>query len=120
MSEDDVVSFIAGSISSVWALELLILLKRSAPRGRTANELVQELRSSTTAVSDALRKLYDAGLIVEESDAYYYRPAAIALDRLTTEAERLYAVKPSTVIKTIVTSRHQPLQDFANSFKLKE
>ena len=120
MSEDDVVSFIAGSISSVWALELLILLKRNAPNGRTENELIQELRSSTTAVSDALRQLHNAGLIVEEADTYYYRPAAIVLDRLATEVERLYAVKPSAVIKTIVRSRYQPLQDFANSFKLKE
>lgn len=120
MSEDDVVSFIAGSISSVWALELLLLLKRIAPNGRPEGEIIQELRSSTTAVSEALRKLHDAGLIVEEHGAYYYRPAAIVLDHLATEAERLYALKPNAVIKTIVTSRHQSLQDFADSFKFKE
>jgi hypothetical protein len=120
MSEDDVVAFIAGSISSVWALELLFLLKRIAPNGRPVDALIQELRSSTTAVSEGLRKLHDAGLIVEEDGAYYYRPAATTLDRLATEAERLYALKPSAVIKTIVTSKHQSLKDFADSFKFKE
>src|SRR5688572_1293151 len=118
MSEDEVISFIETSISSVWALELLFLLKRHAPGGRRENELVQELRSSTTAVSDSLRKLHDAGLVVEESSLHYYRPARAVLDRLATEVEKLYAVRPAVVIKTIVSARHQSLQAFADSFKL--
>jgi len=120
MSEDDVISFIASSISSVWALELLFLLKREAPGGRRENELVQELRSSTTAVSDSLRKLRAAGLLVEESGLHYYRPAGAVLGKLATEAEKLYAVRPAVVIKTIVSARPQSLQAFADSFKLKE
>ena len=120
MSEDDVLSFVASSISSVWALELLLLLRRDAVRGRSEGDLVAELRSSKTAVTESLRRLYDAGLIVEQSGLYFYRPAAAALDQLTTEADRLYALKPAVVIKTIITARNQSLQAFADSFKLKE
>jgi biotin operon repressor len=120
VSEDEVISFIASSISSVWALELLLLLKRNAPGGRLENELVQELRSSTTAVSDSLRKLRDVGLVVEESGLHYYRPAGAVLDQLATEVEKLYAIRPAVVIKTIVSARHQSVQAFADSFKLKE
>ena len=120
MSEDEVTSFITSSISSIWALELLFLLKRDAPGGRRENELVQELRSSPTAVSDSLRKLRDASLIAEDSGLLYYRPAGAVLDQLVTEVEKLYAVRPAAVIKTIVSARHQSLQAFADSFKLKE
>ena len=120
MSEEDVLSFISGSISSVWALELLLLLKRGAPDGRREDELVRELRSSTTAVSQSLRKLYDAGLVVAASGLYYYQPARAPLDQLVTETERLYALKPAAVVKAIVTAKNESLQAFANSFKLKE
>jgi predicted transcriptional regulator len=105
MSEDDVVSFVASSISSIWALELLLLLKRTAPAGRREDELVRELRSSSTAVSEALRNLFDAGLIVEESGLHRYRPAAPMLDRLVSETESLYRLKPATVIKAIIAAR---------------
>lgn len=120
MSEDTVLSFISSSISSVWALELLLFLRRAAPAGRREDELVRELRSSTTAVSGSLRKLHDAGLIVQEQAGYYYRPAAVVLDQLVAEAEKLYALKPAVVIKTIVTARNQSLQAFADSFKLQD
>jgi predicted transcriptional regulator len=120
VADIDVLSFVAGSIHSVWALELLILLKRCAPEGRLEAELVRELRSSATAVSESLRQLHQAGLIVEDAETHYYRPASAAMNELVIETENLYSVKPASVIKTIIASKNHNLQTFADSFKLKE
>ena len=120
VDEDEVFSFVASSIPSVWALESLLLLKRVAPKGRRADELIVELRSSTTAVSEALLRLHGIGLIVEEAGTHYYRPASPTLAQLVMEIERLYALKPAAMIKTIIMGNNKALQIFANSFKLKE
>jgi len=120
VAEDEISLFLKSSIPTVWALELLLLLKRIAPAGRRLDELVGELRSSTTAISEALKRLHGAGLVIEETDIYSYRAASPMLDQLVTETEKLYATKPLWVMKTIATANTETLQIFANSFKLKE
>ena len=51
--DDDIVSFVRAAISSVCALELLILLRRSATV-LSAELIVRELRSSQLAVAQRL------------------------------------------------------------------
>lgn len=120
MTQEDVLSFIESAIPSVWALELLLLLKRITPAGRKLEELVLDLRSSTTAISASIRSLQDAGLSVEEAGLYFFRPASATLGALVDEVEQLYAVRPALVTKTIVRAGNKNLQVFANSFRLKE
>jgi biotin operon repressor len=118
--EEDVLAFIRTSISSVWALELLLLVKRNKHRAWHANELVTELRSSSTAIKDAIGALRAAGVVGEENGLYRYQPASPALDEMIVEVARMYALKPLVVIKTIAMAPNERLRIFANSFKLKE
>ena len=66
ISEDAVLSFAAALFKSVWALELLLMLRRGAARAWGADELIRELRSSQVVIAEALNNLVVAGLVVEE------------------------------------------------------
>ncbi len=63
--DDDTVAFVRTAISSVCALELLILLRRERQRCFGADQLVRELRSSQLAVAQAIEHLTKSGLIEE-------------------------------------------------------
>jgi hypothetical protein len=106
VTEEDLLAFIATSIGSVWALELLLLLKREPSRVWNADALVRELRSSPIVIDEALQRLRTAGLIAQDSpDAYRFHAASPQLDLLASQLEKVYATKPTTVINAIVTAR---------------
>lgn len=121
ISEDTVLAFAASVFKSVWALELLLVLKRDAARVWEAAELIRELRSSQVVVADALGGLLAAGLITEqESGRYRYRPVSAEIDDLVSELQKIYAVKPAAVIREIVTTPNRKLQQLSDAFKFKE
>jgi hypothetical protein len=106
VTEEDLLAFIATSIGSVWALELLLLLKHEPSRVWNADALVRELRSSPVVIDEALQRLRTAGLIAQDSpDAYRFHAASPQLNLLASQLEKVYATKPTTVINAIVTAR---------------
>ncbi len=108
MTEDDVLAFIANSIGSVWALELLLLLKRDAGRGWDADSLVRELRGSPIVIDEALQRLRAADLVIQvDAGTYRYRPASPQLDGIASKLEGVYAARPIAVIKAIVAARSE-------------
>lgn len=120
MISPDLISFIGGSIRSVWALELLLVLKRDEARAWTAGQLVQEMRASAPLVGDVLGTFETAGLVRSEGErAYRYDPASPVLRDLCDELERAYRERPSAVIKTILSSPNDKLQSFADAFRFK-
>jgi hypothetical protein len=106
VTEDDLLAFVAGTLGSIWALELLTLLKRDPARGWDPATLVQELRSSSIVIDEALERLHGAGLVAKDSSGLHrYRAASPHLDAMVRELEKVYAEKPMTVIRAIGTSR---------------
>jgi hypothetical protein len=121
MTDSELLSFVATSIRSVWALELLLFLKRNAARTWNADSLILELRSSHVVIAETLRALQACGLVVQEGGSHYrYGAASSILDQITTELEQLYAAKPQTVINAIVNLSNQQLRAFSDAFKLKD
>lgn len=121
MTEDDLLSFVTATIRSVWALELLLLLKRDPTRSWDGESLIRELRSSPVVIADALASLAGAGLVTEDSGPRYrYAAASATLDQLASELEQIYAAKPTTVITAIVASSTDKLRAFSDAFKLKD
>jgi hypothetical protein len=120
VTEQEVLSFVGTSLRSVWALEVLLLLRRQRERAFSTIDIVRETRSSETAAADALTLLSAAALISEESGRFRYRPASPQLETLAAAFEALYAAKPATVIKTILAAPHDKLRTFSDAFKLKE
>ena len=115
----DVFHFIREHVRSVWALELLLLLKADGARCWEVDELVATLRASHTLVTGNLASLEGAGLVVQgDEGCFRYQPAAAALARLCDELEADYRAKPVTVIRWI-SAPAERLQSLADAFKFK-
>lgn len=117
--DQDLLGFIREHIGSVWALELLLLMRRQPDREWAAESLVAELRASTTLVNDNLARLQRAGLVVTtDSGRYRFSPAAPALASLCDELDSAYRQRPVQVINAIAAPPDK-LQTLADAFRIK-
>jgi hypothetical protein len=111
--------FIREHLRSVWALELLLLLKRDPERCWSVGELVSDLRASHGLVADNLAALQGAGLVIpDDQGCFRYLPAAPTLAQLVDQLEAAYRAKPVTVIRWI-SAPTERLQSLADAFKFK-
>lgn len=120
VSENDILDFAGASFRSIWALELLLALRRDGGRSWVPSDLIKELRSSRVVVIEALNNLTAAGLAMEEDAGGYRYAATGALDEMVVEVERLYALKPTLVTHRIVNSPSAKLQILSDAFRIKE
>lgn len=117
--DQDLLGFIRENVRSVWALELLLLLRRSPERAWGVEELLGELRASTSIVGDNLARFERAGLVLRTEDGRYrFEPAAPALARLCDELDHAYRERSVAVINAIVTPPDR-LQALADAFRIK-
>lgn len=106
-------------IRSVWALELLLLLKRDPERCWPAAELVRELRASPGLVNDNLQRFERSGLIVrDDADAHRYAPAAAVISSLCDRLATAYKERPVAIINLIAAPR-DPIQSLADAFRFR-
>lgn len=118
--DQDLLTFIREHIRSVWALELLLLLKRDPERRWTPDELVRELRASGPLIANTLEALQRAGLTAcEEDGRCRYAPAAGVLDRLANELEANYRERPVALIN-VIASPPDKLQSLADAFRIRK
>jgi DNA-binding IclR family transcriptional regulator len=118
-SSDELTAFIASSFRSVWALELLLLLKREG-RPCSPRELVHSLRASPAVVDIALETLIAAGLAGGDGEAFAYMPPSAGIAQLVEETEQLYRSRPAWVRRLIVASANKGLVAFSDAFRLKD
>lgn len=111
-------AFVRRHIRSVWALELLLLLRRDASRRWSAEALVAELRASTRIVADVLDQFQASGLAAPEDEGYRYAPALPAIDRHCTALEKAYRERPVAII-TLITRPEDPVRSLADAFRFK-
>lgn len=111
-------SFIREHIRSVWALELLLLMRRDPGRVWSVAELVGELRASTTLVADVLRDFETSGLVAPEGERFQCASAGPVVEALCVQLEAAYRKRPVAVINLIAKPNH-PLQSLADAFKFK-
>lgn len=117
--EEDVLNFAASSIASIWALELLVLVRQDR-RAWTSAELMRQLRGSDAVLAQCLHRLQGLGLISEESGSYLYRPVSPEADNLANALESLYRIKPVTVISAIANAPQRKLQILSDAFRFKK
>lgn len=118
-SDEDVLTFIAASFPSVWALELLIALKREAG-SLSRTDLVAMMRASDLVVSRAIDALVVAGLASVEEDQVVYLPASPAVADAVLRVEQLYRTRPDAVRRAIVAAGSSGATAFADAFKLRK
>lgn len=118
-SDDDIVLFVQAAISSVCALETLLLLRNARQRSFSAEQLVRELRSSDLAVAQALAQLQKSELIEADADGgYRYQQASERLDAICERLESLYERKPVKIVHAILEAPDEKLRTFAEAFRL--
>lgn len=116
---DKLEAFIASSFTSVWALELLLLLKSEA-RPVPTDELVTLMRASASVVETALESLIVSGLAGLENGCASYMPLNREVAALVEETEESYRLRPDRVRRLIVASPHKGLTAFSDAFRLKD
>lgn len=118
-SDQDLLQFITSSFRSVWALELLLVLKRD-PRIWPQAELVSTMRASELVISKALDSLNAAGLASLEGEGARYMPVSQDVADYVEHSERLYAARPDAVRRAIVSASTGGLTAFADAFRLRK
>lgn len=103
----------------MWALELLLALRRDAQRCWSADELVRELRASQMLVNTNLRSFERSGLAMcDDSGCYRYAPAAPVLDALCGQLEAAYRERPVAIIN-LISRPSDAVQSLADAFKFR-
>lgn len=120
MFSEDLRRFIRSSVRSIWALELLLLLRRRADKAWTVDALTGELRSRDKLVAEILAEFVQRGLVVaENSNTFRYKPASDVLDNLVSELENAYSERRIALIQEIVAAPNEKIQTLADAFRLK-
>lgn len=114
---DELISFIDAAIPSVWALDLMILMRGEPGRAWSSDALITALRASDQIVTEGLRSLERAGVVVREGADWRYAPPA-AIDGLCAAIEATYRDRPVSVVNAIIRRRAGSLATFANAFRL--
>ncbi|WP_188312125.1 hypothetical protein [Salinarimonas soli] len=119
--EIELQDFIQGSFKSVWALELLVFLKRRAGGAWTTADLVREMRGSEPVVLQSVAMLQAAGLVAQDAESrVVFAPASADLRALADAAERAYDEKPAAVRRLILTGPNEKLHTLADAFRLRK
>ena len=75
-SKPEVASFVRATFRSVWALELLCLLRQNRDRAMSQADMIAGLRASDLVVTQSVGGLAAAGLVLTEADGLTrYAPA---------------------------------------------
>lgn len=114
----DVVRFVIEDLRTVWALELLLLLRGAPDRSWSEAALTAELRASLAMVEDLLPRLMALELVAQEAEGWRYRPSSTELDGLCARTEAAYRQKPFAMI-SLIGRGQASLRDLANAFRLK-
>lgn len=118
-SSEQLASFIGSSFRSVWAVELLLLLKQEG-RACSIDEIISLMRASPSVVDKALDGLIAAGLADVDDGQARYMPVNAEVAALVEETEQLYRSKPDRVRRVIIMSSSKGLTAFSDAFRLKD
>lgn len=122
MFSDDVKGFIGFALKSVWALELLLFLRKHAQAPMwSIDALTRELRASPLIVREAIAVFRTAGLIAEDDKGdVRYAPASPYLDNLVTDLAAQYATRPLAVAREIYAADAAKIKNFADAFRFRK
>ena len=117
----DVSRLITAYISSVEQLELLCLLGEKAHRSWTAAQVLQIIQSSEKSIAECLERYRRAGLLQAEHDgSFRFLPTDSSLAQTVAALVKTYRERRVSVIEYIYNKAADPIQDFADAFRLRK
>lgn len=121
MLDPQLLGFIRTSIPSVWALELLLLLRRAAPGYLSPDDLLQHLRATPTLIDRLLGRFLADGLISKnERGNVRFDCATPQLEELCEALAIAAENRPIAVRDAIISMPSEKLKDFSEAFRFKE
>jgi len=118
--DHDIKPFVRDHVRSVWALELLLALRRDVERSWSVEDLVGDLRASTMLVETILRAFETSGLVrCDDAGRYGYAPANALLDEMCGALESAYRERPVSIVRMIVQPGPEAVQSLADAFKFR-
>jgi hypothetical protein len=119
--DPELLAFVRSSIPSIWALELLLLLRRAAPGYLTRDELVQHLRATPTLIDRLIEQLQTARLVARnETGAVRFECASRELDTLCEALAAAADQRPIALRDAIISMPNEKLRDFSEAFRFKD
>ena len=110
-------------IRSVEQLEVLLLVRSQPARSWTAADVYEVIRSSTSSIAARLRDFTTAGFLAETpgpTPSFRYAPKSTDLSAAVEETARFYETRRVRVIEAIFAPDVDPVQSFADAFKLRK
>jgi hypothetical protein len=118
-SDSETERFIRSVFGSIWALELLLILRGPPQRSWARAELIQALRASEQVLARSCADLSTAGLIDGQADEVRYAASSSELDAQVALAASLYEARPTLVRRMIVGGPQDSIERFADAFKFR-
>ena len=115
--EAALVAFIRKHMRSAWSVELLLLLHASPARHWSPDDLVKELRGSTSLVQGCLKHFAATGLAMESAEGWHLCPADRERQEILNQLEKAYRERPMTTLALIRET--DPVQSLADAFRIR-
>ena len=110
-------------IKSVEQLEVLLLVRSQPQRGWTATEVYEVIRSSQPSIQARLQTFTSDGFLVEDKgppQTFRFSPKDENLRSAVDQTATAYQTSRVRVIEAIFAPEVDPVQSFADAFKLRK
>lgn len=121
MLDSKLLAFVRSSIPSIWALELLLLMRRAAPGYLTRDELVQHLRATPMLIERLTARFVSLGLVEKNAaGAFRFQCSALETETLCEMLAVAADERPLALRDAIISAPNDKLRDLADAFRFKE
>ena len=121
MLDPQLIDFVRKSLGSIWALEVLLFIRRRAPDPVTVEEIDRELRATPYLVRRIVDQLVAEHLVAREvGDLVKFKAGTPELERLCALLETVSRERPIGLRDAIVGSSGVKLRNFADAFRFKD
>jgi len=120
---DEVIAFVSAHIRSVEQLEILLLVRESAPRAWSVHEANAVIRSSEESVAAKLRTLAELGLLSRRApgeDVFAFAPRDAELAACVDRVAETYRDRRTSIIELIYSQPEQTLKSFSDAFLVRK
>ena len=115
----DFPQLIRAHIASVWALEVILALRRDPDRWWSAEALSAELRATVAIVDTCVAQFQRIGLVASDLDGRHrYSAASRVMDEFCARLADEYRERPVAVITLIAAPEHR-IQQLADAFRFR-
>lgn len=118
MLDPQLVTFVRRSLRSIWALELLLYLRRAAPRSVSVQDIVRDLRATSYLVRRIAGQLMNEGLVtLDTEERVRFQPSTPDLERLCEMTDTASRDRPIALRDAIVAAPNDKLRTLADAFR---